>query len=52
MKLELIKNALKARTLALNIKPATVVAKVEEKITPVAPVAVKPQSNSDAEVGQ
>ena len=49
MKLEAIKNALKARTLALNIKP---VEKVEEKITPVAPVAVKPQSNSDAEVGQ
>lgn len=52
MKLELIKNALKARTLALNIKPATVVAKVEEKIEPVASVTVKVQSNSDAEVGQ
>lgn len=49
MKLEMIKNALKARTVALNIKP---VEKVEGKITPVAPVAVKPQSNSDAEIGQ
>ena len=52
MKLEMIKNALKARTVALNIKPATVVAKVEEKPEPVAPVAIKPQVNSDAEVGR
>ena len=60
MKLEMIKNALKARTLALNIKPASVVEKVEEKIAPVvkedsAPVdsvAVKSQSISDAEVVQ
>lgn len=49
MKLEDIKNALKARTLALNIKP---VEKVEEKIVPVAPVTFKPQVNSDVEVGQ
>ena len=60
MKLEMIKNALKARTLALNIKPASVVEKVEEKIAPVvkedsAPVdsvAVKSQSISNAEVVQ
>lgn len=52
MKLEDIKNALKARTLALNIKPATVVEKVEEKPEPVAPVAVKQQVISDAEVGE
>lgn len=49
MKLEVIKNALKARTLALNIKTATV---VEEKIAPVAPVAVKTQVKADAEVVQ
>lgn len=52
MKLEMIKNALKARTLALNIKPASVAEKIEEKIAPVVPVAVKPQVNSDAEVVQ
>lgn len=52
MKLELIKNALKARTLALNVKPVSVDPKIEENIAPVAPVAVKPQVNSVAEVEQ
>ena len=50
MKLEMIKNALKARTLALNIKPASVVAKAEEKIAPVESVAIKQPSISNAEV--
>lgn len=52
MKLEVIKNALKARTLALNVKPVSVEPKIEENIAPVAPVAVKPQVNSVAEVEQ
>lgn len=52
MKLEMIKNALKARTLALNVKPVSVEPKIEENIAPVAPVAVKPQVNSVAEVEQ
>lgn len=52
MKLEMIKNALKARTLALNVKPVSVDPKIEENIAPVAPVAVKPQVNSVAEVEQ
>ena len=52
MKLEMIKNALKARTLALNVKPVSVEPKIEENIAPVAPVAVKLQVNSVAEVEQ